>query len=110
MVALEIGLQVVGGHLHPSYDLRVCRERLQPLRAEGSEQLDGIATDLGPERGIESREQLLGRGVPAPAQVQRQLAQGGKGLGQHGADGEPSDGLHRREDSAGQPMVLSVPV
>ena len=54
MVALEVGLQVVGGHPHPAYDVRVCRERLQPLRAEGTEQLDRVAADLGPERGIES--------------------------------------------------------
>ena len=47
-----------------------------------------------PSPGVDRPEQVLGVGMPAPAQVAGQLAQRLQHLGQDRADGEPSDCTH----------------
>ena len=48
-----------------------------------------------PRCGVDGREQVLGLGVPGPAQVACQLAERVQRLGQDGTDGESTDGSHR---------------
>ena len=53
-----------------------------------------IAARRRPGGGIDRREQVRGRAVPGPAEVQHQAVQRGQRLGQGYANGEPANRFH----------------
>ncbi len=73
---------VVGGQLRPA------------VRGHLAQQPDRVVPHRLPLLGVDLREQLLGRRMPRPAQVGRELPQRGERVGQDGADREPPDRTH----------------
>ena len=62
-------------------------EPLAAARRRGSR--TGSWPDAVPQLGVDGREEVLGLGVPGPAQVGGELAERRERLGQDGTDGEP---------------------
>ena len=93
-VAGEVLLQIGGDHPQALGELLVRGQHLQPLDGDVGQQPDRVALGGVPDLGVDRPEQVLGVGVPAPAQVAGQLAQRLQHLGQDRADGEPSDCTH----------------
>ena len=56
----------------------VVRELLQALGAHGAEQTDRVVAGRLPGVGVDGGEEVLGLGVPGPAQVAGQLAEGAR--------------------------------
>lgn len=73
---------VVGGQL------------LQSRRSDLSEQGNRITADLLPQRGVDLGEQILGRFVPGPAQIDRKPLEGSQLHGKVSTDGEPTESFH----------------
>ena len=72
----------------------VAGELLQPRRADGAEQPDRVVADGFPRVGIDCGEDVLGLGVPGPAQVPGQIRERVQRLGQDGLDGESANRSH----------------
>ena len=79
---------------HPLEEGRVAGEALELLGGDGREHGDGVMAHGGPALRVDGLEQVAQRGVPAPPQVHREVAERGDGGGQDGADAEATDGLH----------------
>src|SRR5690606_8214224 len=67
----------------------------EPLGRHAAEQPYGVAARRGPAPGVDGAEQVTGAGVPGPAEIPGQVAQGTQGFGEHGSDGESTDRLHK---------------
>ncbi len=72
----------------------VGRQLGEPLRRHLAEQAHRVLAAGVPQLGVDGREQVAGRGVPGPAQVDGELLERGEVLGQDGADGESSNRSH----------------
>ena len=59
-----------------------------------AEERDRVAPGAAPQLGVDVLEQPLGRLVPRPPEVARELLERGQRAGDDGADGELADGLH----------------
>ncbi len=93
-VAGEVGPQVLAGGPEPRQEALVAGQLGQPLLADGAEQLDRVVTHGLPCLRVDRGEDVLGLGVPGPAQVAGQLAERFEGRGQHGLHGESTDCSH----------------
>ena len=87
-------MQVAGGVVESAQEGRVGAEGLQLGRWHLAEQGQRVVAARLPARRIDRGEQVAGLGMPGPAQIQRELAQGGERFRQRGADGESADGFH----------------
>jgi hypothetical protein len=94
-VAGEVLLEVRAGCREPAQEVVVLGELVQSALRHRSEEPDGVAAGGLPGRGVDGREEVLGLGVPGPAEVPCQLAERVQWLGQDGADGESTDCSHR---------------
>jgi hypothetical protein len=93
-VAGHVVVQVVGGRGEPSQEAPVLRQLGQPSGRHAPEEAYGIAFGGGPALGVHGLEEVTGLGMPGPAQIARQIAEGVKGFGEYGTHGESADGLH----------------
>ncbi len=80
----------------------------QLSRAQRAEHRHRIAPGQGPPGRVNRLEELYGRRVPGPAQVQHQVMQRRQRLGQRYADGKTSDRSHV-EPSYGPSVTTGVP-
>jgi hypothetical protein len=66
----------------------------EPGGRHGAQELHGVVPDRVPDTPVDRGEDRPGVGVPAPAQVRRQLLERLERGGQSGADRESADGSH----------------
>ena len=90
----HVPVQVLLGVAEPAPEIPVGRERGDPGRRQRAEHRDRVAARRRPGGGIDRGEQVGGRAVPGPAEVQHQAVQRGQRLGQGYADGEPANRFH----------------
>ena len=90
----EVRREVALDRAEPLAELTVGRELVEARRLDRTEQADRIASGRLPQLGVDRGEDVLGGRVPGPPQVVGQVSQRRQGLGEHGADGESSDGAH----------------
>ena len=95
-VPRQVGVQVRHGLVEQGPEGLVRGQRREALPADRTQQAHGVAPGLLPQVGVDGGEHVLGRRVPGPAQVERQVAERRQLGGQDGADGEASDGTHAR--------------
>ncbi len=93
--------------LQPRQELLVGRQRAEPLRADLAEQPHRVVLHGLPHLRVDRREQVQGRGVPGPPQVEHQLGERRERGGQGQADGEPSERSHARTLAAPPPREPS---
>ncbi len=91
-VLLEVGVR----QLEAAQEALVGGQLLEAGGRHGAERLHRVATTRGPQLVVDGREDVLGLGVPRPAQVGREVPEQAQRLGQDGTDGESSDGSHGR--------------
>ncbi len=96
----EVALEVGGGLGQHVEEDPVGGQLVEATRVDGAEELDGVVARRLPQVGVDRGEDVLRRRVPGPAEVARQGAERGQGLGQDGTDGESSDGSHGRRLAA----------
>ncbi len=95
-VLLEVGT----GRRELPEEVRVAGQLVQTGQRHGAEETDRVVTRGLPRRGVDGREEILGLGVPGPAQVACELAERVERLGQDGTDGEPTDSSHAEHPNA----------
>ena len=89
-ILVEIGRQVV----EPFQECLIFGKLIEPRPAHLAEQCHRVPAGLRPLLGIDALEQVLGGGVPRPAQVRRQLTQRGETVRKGGTNGEPAESFH----------------
>ena len=90
----HVPLQVLLGLAEPAQEIPVRRERGDPGRRQRAEHGDRVAARRRPGGGIDRGEQVSGRAVPGPAEVEHEAVQRGQRLGQGYADSEPANRFH----------------
>ena len=90
----EVLIELARQSVEPLQEAVVLGEFVEPRGADLPEQCHRVASDARPLRGVDAREQLLGRDVPRPTQVGRQRRQRGDPVREVGSNGEPAKGLH----------------
>ena len=95
-VAVQVGL----GRAQPLPEALVSRELVEPAAADLADQPHRVMAAGLPEPGIDLLEDVLGLGVPRPAQVAGEVTEGGQGVGEDRADRETSNRTHASDASA----------
>jgi hypothetical protein len=90
----QVGVQVGGLRVDLVDQVVVPGQLAEPLGGHLPEQPDGVIAHPRPGRRVDRREQVLGRRVPAPAEVAGQFLQGRERFRQLGADSEPTECSH----------------
>ena len=90
----QVLAKIVGQPIQPFEERLVDGKLVQALRGHRAQQRNRILADALPQCGIDRSEQLLGRPVPRPSQVHRQLLQCSQAVGQMSTDGETTQCLH----------------
>src|SRR5664279_3047541 len=90
----EVMIEIVGQVVHPRQEGLVDGELLQAGHRHGSEQLEGVTLELGPEPAVDIGEEILARRMPGPPEVADQRTKRLQRLWQLRAHGETSEGLH----------------
>ncbi len=106
-------LEVRAGRGEPAEEVLVGGQLVQTGRRHGAEEPHRVVARGLPRTGVDGREEVLGLGVPGPAQVACQLAERVQRLGQDGTDGEPTDCSHRStimQIDLNDPIFASSPV
>ena len=92
-VAVEVGL----GGVQPLHEGVVVGQLAPAVARHGTQQAHRVVLDGVPDLGVDCREDVLGRRVPGPPQIARQVRQRHQRVGQDGADGESTDRTHLRK-------------
>ncbi len=86
--------QVLLGLVQPAKEVRIGGQGRDPVRRQRAERRDRITVRRRPGSRVDRREQVGGRHMPGPAEVQYQAPQRGQRLGQGDADVEPANRSH----------------
>ena len=65
----EVVIEILGEVVHPRQEGLVDGELLQAGHRHGSEQLEGVTLELGPEPAVDIGEEILARRMPGPPEV-----------------------------------------
>ena len=90
----QVIVQVGGELVEATQKGFIDRELVEAFRAHLSQQRHRVASDLLPQLRVDRREQILGRLVPRPPQVDRQPFERGHAIGKMCADGESAESFH----------------
>ena len=93
-VAVAVADQVLVEVVQPLAEAVVLRQLGEPGRGDHAQHARRVAVAAAPELGVDALEEVLGRGVPGPPEVARDLPQGGQRIGEDRTDGESSDRTH----------------
>ena len=93
-VLAEVAVEALLRPRHPLDEGRVAREALELVGGDGRQHGDRVVPHGAPALGVDGLEEVTQRRVPAPPQIHGEVAEGGDGGGQDGADAEATDGLH----------------
>ena len=102
-VGREVAAQVVTGAVRPVDEALVGGQLREALGRHLAQQPDRVMAALVPQDRVDRREHVAGLRVPGPSQVDGELLEGGEVLGQHGTDGESSNGSHGAHASGSYP-------
>ena len=90
----QIVVEVRGQPVQPVQKPAVDGQLVESGRADRAQQGDRILPTLHPQRRVDRRKEILGRFVPRPSQVGRQLLQRRQAFRKVGTDREPTEGFH----------------
>ena len=92
----QVGVEVGLGGVEPLHEGLVVGQLAPAVTAHGAQQAHRVVLDGLPHLRVDGREDVLGRRVPGPPEVARQVRQRGQRRGQDGTDGESTDRTHLR--------------